>query len=81
MSIQALMSEFNTTLSLTNRAAVVRPFGLTEFHRPDTPMPVSPLPSNDNKRKMFAISDYDSNLHPNAPIRLNFISRPFNGWN
>ena len=81
MSIQALMSEFNMALSLPSSTAVVRPFGLTEFQRPDTPMPVSPLPSSDKKRKMFAISDYDSNMHPNAPIRPNFIARPFNGWN
>jgi hypothetical protein len=80
MSIQSLMSGFSTALSLPS-TAVVRPFGSTELQRPDTPMPVSPLPSGNNKRKMFAISDYDPDVHVNAPIRPNYVSRPYNGWN
>ena len=80
MSIQALMTGISTAMSLSS-TAIVRPFGPIVLQRPDSPMPVSPLPSGKNKRKMFAISDYDPNVHVNAPIRPNHIARPYNGLN
>ena len=68
-------SEMNAlSLPATATSVVVRPFGSVDAHRPDS-FPQTPV-SQDRKRKMFAVGDYDWTEHQNAPIRPYLVARP-----